>query len=124
MKLAKPPVDFHTLDVDEGWEPAPGAAPGIEQKLLSGDLDETNKVGARTRLIRFQPGAVAPEPFVHDYWEEVYLIRGQLTVGCDAEGQGGTVFDPQSYACRPPGTLHGPFTSKDGCLFFEIQYYA
>ena len=124
MKLDKPPVDFHTLDVDEGWEPAPGAAPGIEQKLLSGDLDETNKVGARTRLIRFQPGAVAPEPFVHDYWEEVYLIRGQLTVGCDAEGQGGTVFDPQSYACRPPGTPHGPFTSKDGCLFFEIQYYA
>ena len=124
MKLDKPPVDFHTLDVDEGWEPAPGAAPGIEQKLLSGDLDETNKVGARPRLIRFHPGAVAPEPFVHDYWEEVYLIRGQLTVGCDAEGAGGTVYDPPSYACRPPGTPHGPFTSKDGCLFFEIQYYA
>ena len=124
MKLDKPPVDFHTLDVGEGWEPAPGAAPGIEQKLLSGDLDEPNKVGARTRLIRFQPGAVAPEPFVHTYWEEVYLIWGTLTVGCDAEGQGGTDFDPPSYACRPPGTPHGPFTSKDGCLFFEIQYYA
>ena len=63
MKLDKPPVDFHTLDIDEGWVPAPGAAPGIEQKLLSGELDEINKVGARTRLIRFLPGAVAPAPF-------------------------------------------------------------
>jgi hypothetical protein len=60
MKLDKPAVDFHTLDVDEGWEPAPGAAPGIEQKLLSGALDETNKVGARTRLIRFRARPVRP----------------------------------------------------------------
>ncbi|MDH3233860.1 MAG: cupin domain-containing protein [Alphaproteobacteria bacterium] len=124
MKLDKPAVDFHTLDIGEGWEPAPGAAPGIEQKLLSGELDETNKVGARTRLIRFQAGAVAPDQFVHDYWEEVYLISGQLTVGNDAKGDGGTTYAPPSYACRPPGTYHGPFTSKGGCLFLEIQYYA
>ena len=124
MKLDKPPVAFHTLDIKEGWEPAPGAAPGIEQKLLSGELDEENKVGARTRLIRFQPGAVAPNPFVHDYWEEVYLIRGELTVGNDPDGAGGETFGPPSYACRPPGTPHGPFTSKNGCTFFEIQYYA
>ena len=124
MKLDKPPVDFHTLDIDEGWVPAPGAAPGIEQKLLSGELDEIEKVGARTRLIRFLPGAVAPAPFVHDYWEEVYLIQGELTVGNDAEGEGGVTYDPPSYACRPPGTYHGPFASKAGCLFLEIQYYA
>lgn len=124
MKLDKPAVDFHTLDVDDGWELAPGAAPGIEQKLLSGMLDETNKVGARTRLIRFQPGAIAPKQFVHDYWEEVYLISGELIVGNDANGDGGMPYGPPSYACRPPGTHHGPFTSKAGCLFLEIQYYA
>jgi len=124
MKLEKPAVDFHTLDTGEGWEPAPGAAPGIEQKLLSGELDEANKVGVRTRLIRFHPGAVAPNQFVHDYWEEVYLISGKLIVGNDESGDGGTIYGPPSYACRPPGTYHGPFTSKDGCLFLEIQYYA
>ena len=124
MKLDKPAVEFHGLDIETGWGPAPGAAPGIEQKLLSGELDERNKVGARTRLIRFQPGAIGPDQFVHDYWEEVYLISGQLTAGNDKNGEGGETFAPPSYACRPPGTYHGPFASKDGCLFFEIQYYA
>ena len=120
----KPPFEFAHLDLEEGWEPAPGAAPGVEQKMLSGMLDEDKKVGVRTRLIRFQPGAVVPNQFVHDYWEEVYLMSGILVVGNDENGDGGEEFSPPCYACRPPGTYHGPFTSKDGCIFFEIQYYA
>ena len=119
----KPPVSFHELDNDHGWEQVPGGAPGVEQKMLSGALDEEAKTGVRTRLIRFQPGAVAPDVFLHDYWEEVYLISGQLVNGCDAQGKGGTLYAAPSYACRPPGTEHGPFTSADGCVFFEIQYY-
>ena len=119
----KPPVPFHMLDNVSGWEPVPGGAPGVEQKMLSGALDEDAKVGVRTRLIRFQPGTVAPNVFVHDYWEEVYLISGKLVNGCDAQGAGGTEFEAPSYACRPPGTEHGPFTSTNGCTFFEIQYY-
>lgn len=119
----KPPVDFHTLDLLTGWEPVPGGAPGVEQKMLSGELDEAAGIGVRTRLIRFLPGTVAPNVFVHDYWEEVYLLSGTLITGCDADGQGGETFVPPAYACRPPGTEHGPFTSPDGCIFFEIQYY-
>lgn len=119
----KPPVPFHMLDNVSGWEPVPGGAPGVEQKMLSGALDEDAKIGVRTRLIRFQPGTVAPNVFVHDYWEEVYLISGKLVNGCDAQGAGGTEFEAPSYACRPPGTEHGPFTSTNGCTFFEIQYY-
>lgn len=117
MKLDKPAVPCHGLDLDKGWEPAPGAAPGIEQKLLSGSLDEANGVGARTRLIRFLPGTENAAQFVHEYWEEVYLIEGELEIA-------GELFLPPSYACRPPGTPHGPFKSETGCLFFEIQYYA
>ena len=64
------------------------------------------------------------EPFVHEYWEEVYLIEGDLTVGNDAAGQGGESFPPGTYACRPPGAVHGPFKSNGGCLFYEIHYYA
>jgi len=120
----KPPIDFHQLDMDTGWEPAPGAAPGIEQKILSGSLDEEKGLGVRTRLIRFQPGAIAPDTFVHSYWEEVYLISGELIVGNDETGEGGQSFTQACYACRPPGTVHGPFASPQGCLFFEIQYYA
>lgn len=120
----KEQVEFHRFDIDTGWQPAPGAAPGIEQRVLSGSLDEENAHGVRTRLIRFKPGAVAPVTFVHPYWEEVYLMAGELIVGCDGEGKGGQSFTPPAYACRPPGTVHGPFTSPKGCLFLEIQYFA
>lgn len=119
----KPPVDFHELDNDTGWEPVPGGADGVEQKMLSGALDEDAKTGVRTRLIRFRPGTVAPNVFLHDYWEEVYLISGKLVTGCNPDGSGGEEFNAPSYACRPPGTPHGPFTSTEGCVFFEIQYY-
>ena len=119
----KAAVDFHELSVDDGWEPVPGGAAGVEQKMLSGALDEKAKTGVRTRLIRFRPGTVAPDVFVHDYWEEVYLLSGRLVTGCDAQGAGGEAFGAPAYACRPPGTEHGPFAAPEGCLFFEIQYY-
>jgi hypothetical protein len=120
----KPPVLFHELDMDSGWEPVPGGARGVQQILLSGELDEENHLGVRTRLIRFLPGTIAPMEFVHEYWEEVYLISGELITGCEADGSGGERFDQQSYACRPPGKIHGPFASPLGCIFFEIQYFA
>ncbi len=121
--MPKPAVPFHTFDLADGWEQVPGGADGVQQKMLSGALDEAAMIGVRTRLIRFLPGTVAPDVFVHEYWEEVYLIEGRLIVGCDADGQGGTEFLAPAFACRPPGTPHGPFTSPEGCVFFEIQYY-
>ncbi|MDD9715892.1 cupin domain-containing protein [Dinoroseobacter sp. PD6] len=124
MSLDRPPVPYHDLDLSEGWEQVPGGAPGVEQKMLSDVLDEEAERGVRTRLIRFRPGTVAPDVFLHDYWEEVYLIEGTLIMGCDREGRGGSAHAAPGYACRPPGTPHGPFASPQGCLFFEIQYYA
>ena len=73
--MLKNAIDFSQLNLEEGWELAPGAGPGIEMKMLSGELDELNKIGVRTRLIRFKPGSFNTEVFVHDYWEEVYDIR-------------------------------------------------
>jgi len=79
--MLKDAFDFSKLNIDEGWELAPGAGPGIEMKMLSGSLDEINKIGVRTRLIRFLPGSFNTEVFVHDYWEEVYMINGSITLG-------------------------------------------
>jgi hypothetical protein len=73
--------------------------------------------------LRFDPGTFTTAPFVHDHWEEVYLLSGDLIVGNDALGKGGESFLSPTYACRPPGVHHGPFKSKDGCLLFEIHYY-
>ncbi len=123
MSVNKPHLEFHRLDMQSGWSTPPGYPAGIEQKILAGALDEVGKSGNRTRLLRFQPGVFTTAPFVHEYWEEVYLVDGDLTVGNDAEGKGGESFPPGTYACRPPGAVHGPFKSNRGCLLLEIHYY-
>ena len=121
--ISKPHLEFHTLDLDSGWETPAGYPDGIAQKILAGELDEDAKSGNRTRLLRFGPGVYTTVPFCHDYWEEVYLVSGDLYVGSDEHGNGGDRFEPNTYACRPPGVDHGPFRSDEGCLLLEVHYY-
>ena len=68
-------------------------------------------------------GTFTTKPFEHDYWEEVYLVSGDLTVGNDDQGNGGESFPPNTYACRPPHAPHGPFKSEKGCMLLEIHYF-
>lgn len=124
MAIDKEHLEFHSIDMGtEGWHTPEGYPQGIEQKILAGFLDEDKKVGNRTRLLRFAPGVYTTKPFVHDYFEEVYLASGDLTVGNDENGEGGEPFGPHTYACRPPGAYHGPFKSEKGCVLVEIHYY-
>lgn len=123
MPMNKPHIEFTRLDMTEGWHSPPGYPSGIKQKILASDLDEKNKMGSRTRLLRFDPGAFTTAPFVHDHWEEVFLMTGDLVVGNDKNGDGGESFQPCTYACRPPGAYHGPFKSRNGCMLLEIHYY-
>lgn len=121
--LLKPHLEFHRVAMEEGWETPPGYPAGIKQKILAGSIDEESKTGNRTRLLSFEPGVYTTAPFVHDYWEEVFLISGDLIVGNDDNGNGGEKFVGPTYACRPPGVIHGPFKSVGGCLLLEIHYY-
>jgi hypothetical protein len=123
MPINKEHKEFYPVDLDDGWETPPGYPEGIQQKILAGALDEQAQSGTRTRLLRFAPGVFTVEPFVHSYWEEVYLVEGDLTVGNDAAGKGGETFRPHTYACRPPGAPHGPFKSERGCLLLEVHYF-
>lgn len=124
MPIDKEHKEFHAIAMSgEGWQTIPGYPDGIEEKILAGFLDEGTKSGNRTRLLRFAPGVHTTQPFVHDYWEEVYLVSGDLTVGNDADGNGGEAFQPNTYACRPPGVYHGPFKSHGGCLLLEVHYF-
>jgi hypothetical protein len=123
MGKGKPHIEFIPLAMDDGWEMPAGYPEGMKQKVLTTDLDETGKSGSRSRFLRIQPGVHSTIPFVHDHWEEVYLVEGDLIVGNDAEGKGGEKFQAPCYACRPPGAYHGPFKSDDGCTMFELHYY-
>ena len=123
MPMNKPHLEFASLDMGSGWATPEGYPPGIKQKTLASDINEKTKTGSRTRLLRFDPGVFTTAPFVHDHWEEVYLLAGDLIVGNDAQGKGGEAFHSPTYACRPPGIHHGPFKSQQGCMLFEIHYY-
>lgn len=114
--MLKEHLEFFKVDLTTGWETPSGYPPGIQEKILSGRLDAAQRRGSRTRLLRFAPGAFTTEPFIHEYWEEVFQLSGTLTVG-------GQTFGPMTYACRPPQVYHGPFSSQEGCLLLEIHYY-
>lgn len=114
--MSKEHREFFTVDMKTGWESPPGYPPGIQQKILSGNLDETARRGIRTRLLRFLPGAYTTTPFEHEYWEEVNVLSGDLKVG-------GETFRSFTHACRPPHVPHGPFASDEGCLLLELHYF-
>ena len=122
--MSKPHLEFIRTDPTDGWETPPGYKEGFQQKILATDLDEVNKRGSRSRLLRIAAGVYSEKPFIHDHWEEVFLAEGDLIVGNDEHGNGGEQFFAPTYACRPPGVYHGPFKSETGCVLFELHYYA
>lgn len=108
---------FH-LEMTTGWSDIPGTS-GVSTKPLSGGLDEAAGKGFRTRCVRISPGGETFEPFVHPYWEEVFLLQGELTSKPDR-----ATVDAPGYVIRPPGTPHGPLLSSTGCLLIEFQYFS
>ena len=119
----KPHLEFVKLDLDEGWVTPEGYPTCFTHRILTADIDENTKLGSRSRLMRLEAGAFTKAPFVHNHWEEVYLLEGDLIVGNDENGEGGEQFFAPTYACRPPGAVHGPFKSETGCTMFELHYY-
>jgi hypothetical protein len=110
------PIELRAIDLEHGWTPLPGFA-GLHVQVLADDLDEKAGTGGRSRLVRFEPGARTYDLLQHHYWEEVYVLAGDL--------QALDVDRPSlAFSIRPPGTPHGPFTSRSGCLLLEIQYFA
>ena len=88
--------------------------PGIKEKVLSEDPE----TGAYSRLLRMEPGSKIDKELIHDYYEEIYIIEGELK-----NDKTGDVYTKGMYACRPPGMRHGPFSTEKGCVMIEIRYY-
>lgn len=126
MAVTKIHSEFSSINLDfSEWTLPDGYPEGALacEKILSGSLDEVHKQGSRTRLLRFEPGFRTTKPFVHEYWEEVFLLEGDMTVGADENGTGGERFEGYTYAVRPAAVFHGPFASEGGALLLEIHYY-
>lgn len=112
--MAKPEIEFIDIDTEYEWRPVEGDTLGIKEKILS--LDP--KTQSYTRLLKFPPGIRTSETLVHDFWEEVYIVEGEL-IDLGKKKTYGKGF----YACRPPGMKHGPYEIPRGCITFEIRYY-
>jgi hypothetical protein len=114
--MKKPELEFFAAD-DVAWTDVPGGVPGLTERILAVDVS----TGVATRMLRFAPG-VDTSPMgvmVHDFWEEVYILSGDLhDLTLDQ------VFTGGRYACRPPGMRHGPWRSSEGCVTFEVRYPA
>lgn len=111
--MGKREMEFHLPA--GGWEAVPGQVAGIWMQTLAGDPASDEFTG----LLRYEPG-VDTTPIgvrVHDYWEEVYILEGDLT-----DLQLGETFSAGMYACRPPGMRHGPWRSEQGVTMLEIRH--
>jgi len=103
-------LDFSAVDTTTGFTARDGGVAGIHEKILSDDLDIEAGTGCET-----------PEAHTHPYWEEIYMLEGEMIVG---DGNGGERVVPSpSYACREPGFLHGPVRTETGCLIIEFSWY-
>jgi ChrR-like protein with cupin domain len=114
--VSKPEFEFFPAPNVE-WTPVPGGVAGLHERILA--HDPVRKVA--TRMLRFAPGAdTTPNgTLTHDFWEEVYILEGAIY-----DTRLGQNFTAGMYACRPPGMKHGPWTSKEGCITFEVRYYS
>jgi hypothetical protein len=114
--MSKPELEFEPAEgVD--WTPCDGNVDGLWERVLSSTGERGGPV---TRILRFDPGIdTTPNGvMVHDYWEEVYILEGDLT-----DLTLGETFTAGMYACRPPGMRHGPWTTEHGCRTFEVRYW-
>jgi ChrR Cupin-like domain len=111
--MSKPTLEFHMPEA--AWLPGDVQVPGIWTQALSLDGETGNYTG----LIRYEAG-VDTTPIgerVHDYWEEVYLLEGDIT-----DLRLNETFTSGMYACRPPGMPHGPWRTEQGVLMLEFRY--
>jgi hypothetical protein len=98
----------------EGSPTAGAGGRGVYEKILSHDPT----TGDVTRLLRFDAGVETAETIAHDFWEEVWILDGEMV----DVGKRQT-FTAGMYACRPPGMLHGPYRVPRGCMMLELRYH-
>lgn len=97
------------------WTVIEGSNDTLEFVTLSEDLE----TGEYTRLTRFAPGADTT-PFgaqVHDYPEEIFIVSGRLYDAAFDQW-----LEQGDYASRPPGEVHGPFKTEEGCVVLEVSF--
>jgi hypothetical protein len=111
--MTKPELEFFDPETLP-WRAVAGDRGAYERVLA-----EDPATGLLTRLLRWDPGyrTATDDPVAHGYFEEVLVLSGSLhDLRLDQ------TFGSGYYACRPPGMVHGPWESPDGCIMLETRY--
>ncbi len=92
---------------------------GLEGQVQELVLSEDPATGEITRLTRFLPGADTADfgGKAHAFPEEIFIVSGRLY-----DEAFGIWLEPGHYASRPPGEVHGPFRTDEGCLVLDISF--
>ncbi len=92
---------------------------GLEGRMEELILSEDAATGEITRLTRFLPGADTSAFWdkAHDFPEGIFIVSGRLY-----DEAFGLWLESGHYASRPPGEIHGPFRSEEGCLVLDISF--
>ena len=92
---------------------------GLEGQVEALILSHDPATGEFTRFTRFHPGAdtSAFGATVHDYPEEILIVSGRLW-----DESFGVWLEAGDYASRPPGEVHGPFRSEEGCVVLDVSF--
>ena len=108
---------WNPLDLENKihWRPIEGMEDMAEELTLSIDKE----TGEYTRLTRFFPGTDTTifGGKSHSYPEEIFIISGRLY-----DQAFGMWLETGHYASRPPGEVHGPFTTDVGCVVLEMSF--
>lgn len=111
--MGKTELEFFDTE-SVSWSPVT-LRPRVSERILARDPSS----GLLTRIVRWEPGldTSSDGPVAHDYYEEVLILSGSMhDLGLQQ------TFSAGFYACRPPGMVHGPWVTRDGCTMLEIQY--
>ncbi len=111
--VGKAEMEFFDIETVP-WTPV-ARRPGVSERILARDPER----GLVTRVVRWEPGldTSSAGPVAHDYFEEVLILSGSMhDLGLEQ------TFTAGFYACRPPGMVHGPWSTAEGCTMLEIQY--
>ena len=111
--MAKPFVRLYPIDIARlPWQQVGAHAPvGVCQKILAEDPGNRSV----TRLLRSEPH-IDQGIFVHEHWEEVYILEGGAKLGHEYHPAG-------TFTCKPPGVEHGPILTDTGFVNLEFRDY-
>lgn len=93
------------------WKPVPEYPDGARQKILFEDDSRSS------RLLEVDADVRTETVAVHEYYEEVFILEGELIDRTVEE-----TFTAGMYAYRTPGMRHGPYEYPERCLMLEHRY--